>query len=236
MKKAFNKKIFTVGLYGIYKLVSYCHIIFLPTQHLFTSSPRSYFNDPIFFINTALHHFLPQNVHRIVSLDADLLFKSDIKQLFSMFNSFSVTNIFGLAREQQPVYRHIFDGYRDKNPGTKVGNPPPDGITGFNSGVVLVNVSNMHGSETYKHVLQNKVLESMANKYKFQGHLGDQDLYTLLSVEYSGLFYILPCEWNRQLCTYWRDHGYADVFDLYHNCSKPVHVYHGNCRTKMSNE
>ena len=34
--------------------------------------------------------------------------------------------------ELQPVYRHTFSQYRSKNPGTKVGGPQPDGLTGFN--------------------------------------------------------------------------------------------------------
>lgn len=173
---------------------------------------------------------------RVISLDSDLFFKTDIKQLFAIFDNFKATTIFGLAREQQPVYRHILHMFRDKNPGTKVGEPPPDGITGFNSGVILINLRNMRESRIYNLLLHNNVVKEIADKYTFHGHLGDQDFYSLLNLEYPALFHILPCSWNRQLCKWWRDHGYAQVFDSYYNCSEPIHVYHGNCGTKLPNE
>jgi len=172
----------------------------------------------------------------IISLDSDLLFQTDIKQLFAIFDHFKATTIFGLAREQQPVYRHILHTFRDRNPGTKVGEPPPDGLTGFNSGVMLINLHNMRESRIYNLLLHKNAVKEIAEKYTFQGHLGDQDFYSLLNLEYSSLFHILPCSWNRQLCTWWRDNGYAQVFDLYYNCSEPIHVYHGNCGKKMPNE
>ena len=205
-------------------------------QDLFSSSSQSYYNHPLFFISTAIHHVLPQSMMRIISLDSDLLFKTDIKQLFAIFDNFKATTIFGLAREQQPLYRHLFHMFRDRNPGTKVGEPPPDGLTGFNSGVVLINLRNMRESRIYNLLLHNNAVREIAHKYTFQGHLGDQDFYSLLNLEYSALFHILPCSWNRQLCKWWRDHGYAQVFDSYYNCSEPIHVYHGNCQTKMPNE
>jgi len=135
----------------------------------------------------------------VISLDSDLLFKTDIKQLFGIFDNFKGTTIFGLAREQQPVYRHILHMFRDKNPGTKAGEPPPDGLTGFNSGVILINLRNMRESRIYNLLLHNNAVKEIADKYTFQGHLGDQDFYTLLNLEYSALFHILPCSWNRQL-------------------------------------
>ena len=206
---------------------------FLQTQF---SGSNAYYNHPLFFLSTAIHHVLPQSMTHIISLDSDMLFKTDIKQLFAIFDNFKTGTIFGLAREQQPVYRHILRFFRDKNPGTKVGEPPPDGLTGFNSGVVLINLLNMRESRFYNLLFYNNVMKEMADRYIFQGHLGDQDFYSLLNLEYSGLFHILPCSWNRQLCTLWRDKGYVQVFDFYYNCSEPIHVYHGNCGTKMPDE
>jgi len=58
-------------------------------------------------------------------------------------------------------------------------------------------------------------------------------MYTLLAAKYSELFLPLPCQWNRQLCTYWRDHGYAQVFEQYFTCAEPIFLYHGNCKTRI---
>lgn len=206
-------------------------------QHFFRSGdPNSYYSDPLFFLSTSIHLVLPQNKMHVILLDSDLFFQADIKQLFAQFDKFKSTNIFGLAREQQPVYRHVLHMFRDRHPGTKVGGPPPDGLTGFNSGVVLINLHNMRSSKLYNKLLRGSIVKEIASKYTFQGHLGDQDFYSLLNLDYPELFHVLPCSWNRQLCTWWRDKGYAEVFDSYFNCSEPIHVYHGNCGTKMPNE
>ena len=169
-------------------------------------------------------------------LDSDLEFKSDIAELFGHFTSFSPSNIFGLAREQQPVYRHIFHMYRKEKPDTRIGGPPPNGLTGFNSGVLMMDLQRIRRSQLYQRILTDRTIQDLAKKYEFQGHLGDQDFYTLLSLQHEELFYVLPCSWNRQLCTWWRDNGYSDVFQLYYNCAQPVHIYHGNCRTEIPEE
>ena len=167
-------------------------------------------------------------------LDADLKFHTDIKQLFSKFEKFSSTNIIGIAHEQQPVYKHITWAYRRHHPGTKIGEPPPDGYPGFNSGVLLLDLGRLRDSHLYQQYIEDILLvKKLGEKYNFRGHLGDQGFYTLLSFEHPELFYVLPCSWNRQLCVWWKNHGYKEIFDLYHNCSGPVHIYHGNCNTPI---
>ena len=73
----------------------------------------------------------------------------------------------------------------------------------------------MRKSEEYNTLLTESVLTTLCNKYNFRGHLRDQDLFTLISTENEHLFYTLPEQWNTQVCVWWRDHGYCDVFDLY---------------------
>ncbi|KAK3740952.1 hypothetical protein QZH41_017790 [Actinostola sp. cb2023] len=222
-----------VVIHDVNKLIDQLKPLTKVLQGFFSSDDHSYYNDPIFFMSTALHKVFPKKLKQVIMLDVDLRFVSDIKPLFNMFNNFKDTNIMGLAREQSPVYRHIFYKYRMAHKDTLIGDPPPNGIPGFNSGVVLFNLENMRKSSVYNHILEGQPIKSLSEKYDFRGHLGDQDFFTLLSAEFPELFYIVPCSWNRQLCQWWRENGYADVFDLYYNCSEPVHVYHGNCRTPI---
>ena len=133
----------------------------------------------------------------------------------------------------QPVYRHTFWQYRQNNPGTRVGEPGPNGLTGFNSGVLLLNLDKMRKSTLYNSKLNSESVKSLTSEFMFKGHLGDQDFFTLLSMRYESLFYILPCEWNRQLCHWWRENGYQDVFDLYYSCDTDIKIYHGNCNTPI---
>ena len=97
-----------------------------------------------------------------------------------------------------------------------------------------MDLARMRNSTLFKSYLSNPTLVTLlAEKYFFKGHLGDQGFYTLLSFEHPELFYLLPCTWNRQLCTWWNGHGYTGVFSLYHNCDGYVSVYHGNCGTAI---
>lgn len=71
------------------------------------------------------------------------------------------------------------------------------------------------------------------SRYSFRGHLGDQDFYTLLGFEKPSLFHVLPCTWNRQLCQWWKDKGYENIFHKYFDCLGTVKIWHGNCDTPI---
>ncbi|MBN3273449.1 XXLT1 xylosyltransferase, partial [Polyodon spathula] len=227
-------------------------------------------------------------IKRIVQLDLDLKYKTNIRELFEQFNHFPAGAVIGIAREMQPVYsrgtnskptlirvswnfaailhplssnssvilncrcfsprlnrtgakppvikRHTFWAYRRENPDSKVGDPPPDGNPGFNSGVMLLDLEAMRRSEPYNQLLEPRSVGRLADKYRFQGHLGDQDFFTMISMEHPSLFHVLDCVWNRQLCTWWKDHGYGNVFQLYYHCQGPVKIYHGNCNTPIPDD
>ena len=192
-----------------------------------------YYNDVLFFLSLIIHRVMPPQLHKAIMLDADLKFESDIIQLYGLFENFKKENIIGIARETQPVYRHAFGEYRKLNPSTRVGDPPPTGLTGFNSGVLLLDLDKMRRSKLYNFLIDTDAVHNLTEKYLFKGFLGDQDFFTLLSLELENLFYILPCSWNRQLCQWFRHHGYSDVFDEYFTCKGRVNLYHGNCNTSF---
>lgn len=129
--------------------------------------------------------------------------------------------------------RHTFWQFRHENPQTRVGGPPPEGLPGFNSGVMLLNLEAMRQSPLYSRLLEPAQVQQLADKYHFRGHLGDQDFFTMIGMEHPRLFHVLDCTWNRQLCTWWRDHGYSDVFEAYFRCEGHVKIYHGNCNTPI---
>lgn len=194
------------------------------------SKPDTYFSDSLFFVTVIIHKVLPDK-HRVIMLD--LKFNADIKELFERFNLFHNTNIIGISREAQPAYRHVFQMFINKSKGTRVGDPPPDGLTGFNSGVLLLDLDRLRKSEVYSSALNADFMKKMTEKYTFQENFDDQDFFTLLSLEHEDLFHILPCTWNRQLCTSWRNRGYDEVFDQYFSCDGYINIYHGNCNTSI---
>ncbi|KAI4828303.1 hypothetical protein KUCAC02_022404 [Chaenocephalus aceratus] len=170
---------------------------------------------------------------RIVQLDLDLKYRTNIRDLFKEFDRFPPGAVIGITREMQPVYRHTFWQYRKENPRTRVGDPPPEGLPGFNSGVMLLDLGAMRESALYNQLLKPSNVAKLADQYRFRGHLGDQDFFTMIGMEHPELFYPLACGWNRQLCTWWRDHGYGDVFQMYYRCEGLVYIYHGNCNSPI---
>ncbi|KAE8603748.1 hypothetical protein XENTR_v10014455 [Xenopus tropicalis] len=205
-------------------------------QKHFSSGSGTYYSDSIFFLSVALHQIMPKEIYRIIQLDLDLKFKTNVRELFEEFDNFMHMSIIGIAQEMQPVYRHTFWQYRKENPSTKVGEPPPDGMPGFNSGVMLLNLEAMRQSRLYNELLEPNAVQQLAEKYHFKGHLGDQDFFSMIGMEHPELFYVLDCGWNRQLCTWWKDHGYMDVFDDYYRCEGNIKILHGNCNTPIPEE
>ncbi|XP_046401945.1 xyloside xylosyltransferase 1-like [Ischnura elegans] len=213
----------------------------------FSSRPGTYYSDALFFLSLGLHHIVGVNdQQKVIMTDVDIKFVGDIAELWKEFDKFSSDAIFGLGPELSPVYRHVFHSYRSSHPGTIVGEPlSENGYPGLNSGVILLNLSRMRKSEIYSKFIGDDnssdvkeddahvtSVDGLVKKYFFKGHLGDQDFYTLLGAEYPELIHIIPCVWNRQLCTWWGERGgYGDVFDKYFKCDGKVKIYHGNCNS-----
>lgn len=202
-------------------------------QKYFSAGSGAYYSDAIFFLSVAMHQIMPESLTRIVQLDLDLKYRTNIRDLFKEFDRFPPGAVIGITREMQPVYRHTFWQYRKENPRTRVGDPPPEGLPGFNSGVMLLDLGAMRESALYNQLLKPSNVAKLADQYRFRGHLGDQDFFTMIGMEHPELFYPLACGWNRQLCTWWRDHGYGDVFQMYYRCEGLVYIYHGNCNSPI---
>ncbi|XP_044277084.1 xyloside xylosyltransferase 1 [Varanus komodoensis] len=205
-------------------------------QKLFSAGAGTYYGDAIFFLSVAMHRIMPKEISRIIQVDLDVEYRTNIRELFEEFDNFPEGAVIGIAREMQPVYRHLFWQYRQEHPGTRVGEPPPEGLPGFNSGVLLLQLDAMRRSELYNRLLEPEALQELASRFHFRGHLGDQDFFTLAGMEHPELFHVLDCTWNRQLCSWWRDHGYSQVFEHYFRCDGHVRIYHGNCNTPIPAE
>ncbi|CAG9813914.1 unnamed protein product [Phaedon cochleariae] len=217
-------------------------IVEVMTPH-FSSKPGTYYSDALFYISLGLYRIAPQNQDFAILLDCDLYFKKDIALLFNQFSNFKPSALFGLAPELTPVYRHILhmykakhnttfgDFYHDSNILSK--SIHPRGFQGYNSGVVLINLRAQRNSTEFLEIISNSTVQRMTAKYRFRGHLGDQDFYTLVGNEYPHLIQTINCKFNRQLCTWWRDHGYSNIFENYFKCNGDIVVLHGNCNTRI---
>jgi len=59
------------------------------------SSKGAYYSDSLFFLSIAIHRVMPESLHRVIMIDADLKFKADINDLYALFDEFSKNNILG---------------------------------------------------------------------------------------------------------------------------------------------
>lgn len=226
---------FQISLYDVNVLLKPLKDLIDFIRPYFSFKQGAYYSDGLFYMSIGLFKVMP--LKKVIIVDADVKFLDDIQNLHHYFEEFSSEAIIGIAREQQPVYRHVLYEYRRLNTNTHVGEPPPNGEPGFNSGVLLMDLEKMKHSKLYNDILNNAtIIFNLINKYRFKGHLGDQDFYTLINFEYPNLFYTLPCTWNRQLCQWWKRHGYKDVFDLYHSCNGTIHLLHGNCNSLIPDD
>ncbi|XP_014206766.1 xyloside xylosyltransferase 1 isoform X2 [Copidosoma floridanum] len=200
----------------------------------FSSKPGTYYSDALFFLSLGLHRIAPSEQDLAVMVDADTKFRVDARLIFQEFDRFGESALFGLAPELSPVYRHVLYTYRRKHPKTMFGEPHYlGGFPGYNSGVILVHLKRLRESLEYDQIVGRDSVEHMVEKYEFKGHLGDQDFYTLLGMERPEFIHTIDCGWNRQLCTWWRDRGYADVFANYSRCDSETKLWHGNRNTPI---
>ena len=151
-----------------------------------------------------LHWVLAADVRRVIVLDTDVVVLRDISELWAEFGRFGDAMI-GVANEQSNLYS-----------GDAIGK---------NGGVQLLDLAKMRASQRYAEAL-DRYASGAAGKYI--GYLGDQTLYSWMSVNGSGaqhIFHVLPCGWNRQIGTHmagWKGFWAA------HACDAPCHLLHGN--------
>lgn len=246
MKSNVNASKITYQFYNVSDFASSIKdIVEAMTPH-FSSRPGTYYSDALFYISLGLYRLAPMNQKLAVMIDCDVHFKQDVALLFDQFKYFREGELFALAPELSIVYRHILYSYKQKHnttfgeylhakPINQTFEAPqhPKGFPGYNSGVVLFNLTAIRNSSTYRQVIKKESVDAMVGKYRFRGHLGDQDFYTLLGYEHPEMIRMLSCAFNRQLCTWWRDKGEKGVFDKYFQCDDDIVVLHGNCNTRM---
>uniref|UniRef100_A0A224XF65 Putative xyloside xylosyltransferase 1 n=1 Tax=Panstrongylus lignarius TaxID=156445 RepID=A0A224XF65_9HEMI len=226
VQKITGKKI-EVEYYDVHVLTNKLQDLLSIMRPHFSSQPGAYYSDSLFFLSIGLYKTAPVLQDKVIMLDVDTVIKEDIALLFEVFYQFNSSNVFGASPELTPVYHHVLYMYRYKHKNTTLGEPfSSGGFPGVNSGVLLLHLENMRKSSLYQKMLTKDMVDFLAEKYSFKGHLGDQDFYTLISLEHPELMYLLDCGWNRQLCTWWREHGYRETFHKFSECNSSTKIYH----------
>jgi len=181
--------------------------------------------DDLFYMGPLYHKIFP-SLNKLIFLDVDMEFQSDIKLLYQQFSQFSESNLIGVGNDLSPHYRLNLEQYRRWFPETTLGDP--GWSQGLNTGVVLYNLERMRQSSTWESLLQPEKVFDLMRTYGYHVTLGDQDWFTNVGFENRDLYYRLPCQFNSQVSVqYWRP-PFEENFMEYHHCEKPYHVIHKN--------
>ena len=143
---------------------------------LFTSFAKEAkkYTDDLFLMGPFYHRVFPYE--KMIFLDADLKFRIDVSELHDLFQDFDSKQVIGVAVDLAAHYRIAFRHFRKQNPDTKVGEPGR--LQGFNTGVALYHLENMRQSQLYNKYVNPvdgfEAVKSLADKYQYSSHLGDQ--------------------------------------------------------------
>ena len=209
----------------------------------------------IFLTRPVLHLILPGHVDHVLNLDSDLHFvgrkggkRPDLAELWALREDlFSGDNqpLMALAYENQPTYLDKPEDFGKS--GHVLGSLE---FPGYNGGIQLMSLDNMRASEKYNaYMHDSELLLSVMNPWfletsrggfpKGMCFNGDQDLYSVLDAAgHADWFAPLPCEWNRQSCTYHMDSinliPHEQGMEYYYACGGPsagidsFHICHEN--------
>lgn len=156
--------------------------------------PNKHYSGLYGLMKLVLPGALPPDLTRVIVLDTDVTFASDIAELWALFAHFSDEQAIGLVENQSDWY--LGNLWRNHRPWPALGR-------GFNTGVILLRLDQLRqaGWEQVWTQTATRELRTLPAT-----SLADQDVFNAVLKERPGLVRPLPCVWNVQLS----DHTLAE--------------------------
>lgn len=165
--------------------------------------PNKHYSGIFGLMKLTLPKILPDTLHKVIVLDTDVTFATDITELWKIFWKFSGKQAVGLVENQSDWY--LGKLWKNHRPWPALGR-------GFNTGVILMDLQklrNVNWMQLWR-MIAEKELVSM-----FSTQLADQDIFNAVLKQNPHLIYHLPCQWNVQLSDNTRSElCYSEVTDL----------------------
>ncbi|XP_049746937.1 xylosyl- and glucuronyltransferase LARGE2 isoform X3 [Elephas maximus indicus] len=176
--------------------------------------PNTHYSGLYGLLKLVLPDALPPDLARVIVLDTDVTFASDIAELWAFFAHFSDKQMIGLVENQSNWY--LGNLWKNHRPWPALGR-------GFNTGVILLWLDRLRqaGWEQMWKVTARRLLLTLSST-----SLADQDIFNAVIKEHPGLVLLLPCLWNVQLS----DHTLAER--CYSEASD-IKVIHWNSPKKL---
>lgn len=149
--------------------------------------PNKHYSGVYGLMKLVLPKALPDVLEKVIVLDTDITFASDIAELWRIFHKFAPKQAIGLVENQSDWY--LGKLWKNHRPWPALGR-------GFNTGVILFHLQRLRdrGWMQMWRLIAEKELISM-----WFTSLADQDIFNAMLKQHTDLLYRLPCQWNVQL-------------------------------------
>uniref|UniRef100_A0A8C1RF42 LARGE xylosyl- and glucuronyltransferase 2 n=1 Tax=Cyprinus carpio TaxID=7962 RepID=A0A8C1RF42_CYPCA len=165
--------------------------------------PNKHYSGIYGLMKLTLTKALPSNLSKVIVLDTDITFATDIAELWAIFRKFTEKQVIGLVENQSDWY--LGNLWKNHKPWPALGR-------GFNTGVILLYLERLRriGWEQMWRLTAERELMSMLST-----SLADQDIFNAFIKQNPVLVHQLPCFWNVQLSDHTRsEQCYTEVSDL----------------------
>ena len=150
--------------------------------------PNKHYSGVYGLLKLTLPSILPSSLERVIILDTDVTFATDIGRLWTIFQSFGLGQALGLVENQSDWY---IPGKLWKNH-----RPWPALGRGLNTGVILMDLAILRRADwaqTWRMVAETDLVTMLSTS------LADQDIFNAVVRRQPELLHPLPCQWNVQL-------------------------------------
>ena len=184
--------------------------------------PNKHYSGIYGLLKLTLPKILPLSLNKVIVLDTDLIFATDVSKLWQFFTAFQSQEALGLVENQSDWYI----------PGKlwKSHSPWPALGRGFNTGVILMDLAKLR-SRNWSQLWRLVAEKDLVTMYGTS--LADQDIFNGVLKQHPYLLHRLPCNYNLQLSDNTRSEicyssGFHDLKIIHFNSPKKLDVKNKN--------
>ncbi|GBP77886.1 LARGE xylosyl- and glucuronyltransferase 1 [Eumeta japonica] len=149
--------------------------------------PNTHYSGVFALVKLLFPDILPNSLHRVIVLDADLTFMCDIVELWRMFNNMTEDQFVGLVENESNWY------YDTEKRWPALGR-------GYNTGVMLLDLMKIRRNTDWTSLWHDAVTENLERLKHTM--LADQDIINAVIKKYPHIIYNISCQYNVQMSTY----------------------------------
>ncbi|KAG5267463.1 hypothetical protein AALO_G00222050 [Alosa alosa] len=165
--------------------------------------PNKHYSGIYGLMKLVLTKALPSDLKKVIVLDTDITFATDIAELWAVFHKFKGQQVLGLVENQSDWY--LGNLWKNHRPWPALGR-------GFNTGVILLlldRLRKLRWEQMWRLTAERELMSMLSTS------LADQDIFNAVIKQNPFLVHQLPCFWNVQLSDHTRSEKcYKDVADL----------------------